>query len=875
MKKKYFIITLLALAFPQLCNAATTGKLSGIIVDQATNDPLPGVTVLVVGTGLQAITGPKGNYFVLNVPAGVYEVEARMIGYVPIRTSSVGVSTDLTTRVDFHLETTILDYRNPVVITATKPLIRTDLTSAGETITLEELRVLQATDLSDLILLQTGVVRDAHGSLHVRGGRNDEISYYIDGAPMQDPLLGGLGSHIQMDSIEELVINRGGFDAEYGAAMSGVVNVVTREGSQKLSGRFRAVATREFQYNVQTGSYDRRLFGQGGRVEGFLSGTLPKSSNRGSFALSAQRMVDGLYIPHHSRTITTAAANLVYRPHSLVKVKLNGHMAKRQQRLYDHRNQYGISYDFNLDGLPERHDNSNMINLSVTHTLSPKTFYTARVYRYVTDSKLAPTMLFNRYWTEWPGYATDADNRYNGTIYETNLLRSSSYENLPFTTGSDFYPLYRSTRSTYYGFRMDLNSQVNSFNQVRAGLEMQWYRLRWDEKSFLEATPSGQHYSANPVEGAIFLQDKIELSRFIVNAGARLDYFDTGQRFFLNLPNGRSEIRNSPTKTRISPRVGISYRLTSRALLRANYGYFYQAPEFRFAFENLQNGPGAENEPIGNPSLEPQKTVAYETGVEYALSERWRAVATFSVKSISNLTAATQVQYPGGSYTLFSNADYGSVSSFEFSLKRSLSGLVSGSINYTYAIAEGSASEARNTVSLLKRTTPAAVIGTGRVAFPLAFDQRHTVSTILTILTPPKWKTRFIGPIFRDISLTAIIYWGSGLPYTPTNSIGERIFSTPNSARLPAWMNVDLQARKRFGVGKRTVGFVAEARNVFNRRNVIGVYSNTGSPSDDGYTQENFEHQSPTFVQLRRLLSLDPQHFSPPREIRIGLETDF
>ena len=103
--------------------------------------------------------------------------------------------------------------------------------------------------------------------MHIRGGRGNEISYYIDGASLEDPLLGGMGTHIQLDSVAELVINRGGFNAQYGEAMSGVVNVVTREGSGPLSGTLRGVTTLQSQYNLEAGSYDNT---SGGNIKWFF-----------------------------------------------------------------------------------------------------------------------------------------------------------------------------------------------------------------------------------------------------------------------------------------------------------------------------------------------------------------------------------------------------------------------------------------------------------------------------------------------------------------------------------------------------------------------------------------------------------------------------
>lgn len=868
MKRIALLLVLCTGLVPCAAHAATSGKVTGFIRDGATTDPLAGVTIRLAGTELRAISGLNGEYYILNVPVGTYRVEVQMIGYLPVRTQELTVNSDRTTRIDFELETTILDLAEPVTIIAPRTSIRSDLTASSEVIVPREIESLPVTDLSDLIFLQNGVVRDADGDLHVRGGRGNEISYYVDGATLEDPLLGGMGTHIQLDSVEELVVNRGGFNAQYGEAMSGVVNIVTREGSGPLSGTFRAATSLQSRYDLAAGSYGGTSAGRGGRLEGIVSGALPWLGDRGGYFLSGQVLSDGHHIPHNSRSLFTVAGNLVFKPYPLMKLKLSGHYYGQRHLQYDHRNQNGLSYDFNPDGLPEREARSQAINLSVSQNISPRFFYTARFYRYFTNSTLFPTMLTDaRYWTQWPGYSVNSRGEYNGSIYESTQLPSDRFEGLPFTDTGDFYPLFRDTRATYYGVRADLSGQLTYWSQIRAGAEAQWYRLDWDERSFLQAAPHGQRYSVNPVEGALYFQNKFELSRLIVDAGLRVDYLDTSQQFFVDLPTGQAEQRDNSTKIRLSPRLGVSHSFTPRSLLRFNYGYFYQPPEFRLAYANLRRDFRGDFPRLGNPDLSPQKTVAYEFGLEHMLTGDVRIGFTASYKTISNLTSTAQVQYPGGMYYIFNNADFGSVRSFELIVKRDVSRVVSGSFNYAYSIARGSASSPQEHAEQ--------AVSAERGYFPLAFDQRHTVKAVVNVLAPETVQRRVLGVPLSGWGLSLIGYFGSGLPYTPTNTLRERDAAARNQARLPAFVNLDLRLRKRFKAGGFTYTLFSEVRNAFDRRNVVSVYANTGRPGDDGYTLESFTGRSEEFVRLRRLLSLDPQQYAPPREIRLGFEIGF
>lgn len=867
MKRIVFLLILCLGLAPFTAYAVTSGKVTGFVRDAATGDPLAGVTIRIEGTELRAISGLNGEYFILNVPVGTYRVEVQMIGYLPVRTQELTVSSDRSTRIDFELETTVLDLAEPVTITAPRTSTRSDLTASSELIVPREIESLPVTDLADLIFLQNGVVRDAEGDLHVRGGRGNEISYYVDGASLEDPLLGGMGTHIQLDSVAELVINRGGFNAQYGEAMSGVVNIVTREGSGPLSGTLRGATTFQSRYDLESGGYEGTSPGRGGRLEGTLSGALPRFGDRGGYFLSGQVLSDGHHIPHNSRSLATVAGNLVFKPYPLMKLKLSGHYFSQRHLQYDHRNQNGVSYDFNPDGLPERQAGSHAFNLSVSQNISPRLFYTARFYRYATSSTLFPSMLTDTYWSEWPGYSEDDLGIYNGSIYESTQLPSDRFEGLPFTEGSDFFPLYRDTRTTYYGARADLSGQITYWSQVRAGVEAQWYRLDWNERSFLQAVPQGQRFIVSPVEGALYFQNRLELSRLIVDAGLRVDYLDTSQRFFVSLPSGQAEKRDNSTKIRLSPRLGVSHSFTPRSLLRFNYGYFYQPPEFRLAYANLRRDLSGDSPRLGNPDLAPQKTVAYEFGLEHMLPGEIRIGLTASYKTISNLTSTAQVQYPGGMYYIFNNADFGSVRSVEFILKRDVSRVLSGSLNYTYSVARGSASSPQEHA---EQANPSE-----RGYFPLAFDQRHTVKAVVNLLAPETVQGRVLGIPLRGWGVSLVGYYGSGLPYTPTNTLREQTATAPNQARLPAFVNLDLRLRKRMKAGRFTYTLFSEVRNVFDRRNVVSVYANTGRPGDDGYTLESFAGRSQEFVRLRRLLSLDPQHYAPPREIRLGFEIGF
>ncbi len=219
--------------FVSLALAGTTGKIAGKVVDAATGEPLPGVNVIIEHTTLGAATDKDGEYFIINVPPGLYNVVARMIGYVPERYERVRVRVDLTTELNFRLRQTVVKVNKAVVVTAER-VIQKDLTSSQVSVGSDQIQAMPVRSVAEILDLQAGVVRDAAGDLHIRGGRTNEIVYMVDGVQVINPLNRRSGIRVDDQAIEELKVITGTFNAEYGQALSGVVNIVTKKGTNRF-----------------------------------------------------------------------------------------------------------------------------------------------------------------------------------------------------------------------------------------------------------------------------------------------------------------------------------------------------------------------------------------------------------------------------------------------------------------------------------------------------------------------------------------------------------------------------------------------------------------------------------------------------------------
>jgi len=223
----------------QISLAGTTGKLAGKVTSKDTGEPLIGANVMINGTPLGAATDLTGNYYILQIPPGSHSVRFSMIGYQTMVFNDVRIKVDLTTTIDGAMATSAVGMEE-VIVQAERAMIQTDVTYSQSNISGDEVDMLPVEEFEDVLALQAGVVVSG-GEIHVRGGRGGEISYMIDGISVTDPYNSGMAVEIENNAIQELQFISGTFNAEYGQAMSGIVNIITKDGDySRFSGNLSA-----------------------------------------------------------------------------------------------------------------------------------------------------------------------------------------------------------------------------------------------------------------------------------------------------------------------------------------------------------------------------------------------------------------------------------------------------------------------------------------------------------------------------------------------------------------------------------------------------------------------------------------------------------
>lgn len=219
------ILLICLLLIPAQITASTTGKISGQITDEAGN-PLPGVNIVVEGSMLGAATDENGYYAILNVTPGTYVLAVSMIGYERVSVRNVSVTMGLTTMIDVRLRTQAVGM-SEVVVVAEMPVVVRDISNSQLNISSEKIEALPVNEVTDVIGLQAG----AQG-LTIRGGSSRQTSFIVDGIVMNDERSNVPYSSVSLSTVKEVQVQTGGFNAEYGNIRSGVINIVTSEGSK-------------------------------------------------------------------------------------------------------------------------------------------------------------------------------------------------------------------------------------------------------------------------------------------------------------------------------------------------------------------------------------------------------------------------------------------------------------------------------------------------------------------------------------------------------------------------------------------------------------------------------------------------------------------
>ncbi|MCC6349806.1 MAG: TonB-dependent receptor [Candidatus Eisenbacteria bacterium] len=877
-----FAATLALACFATTALAGTTGKIAGVITNEK-KEPLTGVNVIVIGQHLGGMSDDQGRFTIINVPAGVFDVKAAVLGYAPTTIQGVEVNADATTRLDIALKEQAVAIEG-VVVSARRPIIETNRTSNIATVSRQKLESLPVQELQDIVNLQAGVVDG-----HFRGGRVGEVQYQVDGVSVNNAYDNKSTLRLDRSILEEVQVISGTFDAEYGQAMSGVVNAVLRRGGEK------------FHWDAEVYSGQPVYAGSAGRI--VAPGLRPASQlsfqasadgptflPHTTYLLSARRFLDDGWIRGERRFVPTDT--IFHRPYAGSSVdsvrRADPHGDGGEVALGTSREWSGVvklsnssirnvalhwqgilnvtdtrqanwAYRLDPDGLRKQHTLSLVQGMDLTHTLTANRFYTLSVRQNYKD--------YSDY-----AYESVWDPRYDaaGAPFALN----SEYEDGALIGGVDLGRFVQRTNGVV--LKGSFVDQVTKERQLKIGGEFQAPHVRFGAPGYLSFFADSLNaaqtihrvvdYSPRfpgvieyrPFLGAAFAQEEIEWRDLTLRAGARVDYFDARASLPSDLANPANSITGVPQshprrvtpKVSVSPRIGVSFPISDGASLFFAYGHFSQFPGIGDVFTNAdyrQLSDLQATSPIvtmGNPDIRPERTVQYQFGWKQAVNENLGVDVTAFYKDIRDLLGTKILEtYNGARYAQLSNVDFGSVTGVTVTLTRRALGPLSATLDYTWQSAQGNSSDPNETadrVAAGEDAEPRSV--------PFNWDQRHTLN-LTTVLSKP-----------GDYSLSAILRVQSGQPYTPVLSAGFSGGLETNSGRKPVSMLADLRGEKSMSLFGTRVRWFGRVFNLFDTRFFNGfVFTSSGDPY---YTR---------FPVKDKATLDDPTRFYGPRRVEVGL----
>jgi len=880
---------LIAVLFFTVFIYGSNGKLVGTVVQKSDNSPAVGVNIILVDTYLGAASDEQGKFVVLNIPPGTYSVRADAIGFAPVIIKNIRITTSQTTEINIGLDESVVEGQE-VTVLAERPLVQKDLTASQRVTTAKEIEDMPVESFLGVLTTHAGVNQSASGALHVRGGRSNEVGYYIGGVSVSNPFFtNSLAVGLSNKALEEMKLVSGAFNAEYGNAMSGVVNVKVKDGGKNYDGSF-SYYTGDYNSNEDDifPNISNQSLTANRTMDAFMSGpVIPSLGDKLTFNISArtnqsdgylygirehspsdfayfppsgnwyiQMSGDSSYVPMNPSESNNFLSKFTLRLSPRIKISAQSIMSKSQSKSYSH------IYKYNPDGISTGYTANNNHSLQINHSLSARSFYEGNIFISDTDYK--------NYL-----YADTLDARYVNTDYINTEPTSATF----LFGGTQMGHTYRQSKSV--GGKFDFTSQISSNHEIKTGFSFRndnlvernlqvLYDQNYDEPTVLKENNSPYHifYDKDAVQYSAYIQDKMEYSSMIMNVGVRYDAFIPNDSTIANLLYPEADEKEAKTKTMVSPRVGVSLPITDKGIFHFSYGHFYQMPTLRNLYRESYFGAGL-SPTVGNPDLKPEKTVLYEFGFQQQFGNMIGMDINLFYKDIRELLALQSIRYNSpnygpSNYSIYLNKDYGSARGLTLSLTKRYDPVSRTSlwVDYTYQKSEGnSVNSGAFYFSALSG------IEEEKLIVPLSWDQSHLLNTTLIVGDPSKTTLGLIGKI------------STGWPYTP--SIPNANFvPKPNSGRKPIQKNVDAKLETRVSVRGYRVGLFIRVYNLFDLRNERYVFDDTGTAK---YTYEYRSNQeSEQLIENYGMPGLHtwedyvtrPNYYSSPRSFKLGLSLD-
>ena len=941
---KIFTNVLVALSLLILSSSAFAqtgvGKISGKALDTDTREPLIGANIILLNTNLGAAADIDGNYFILNITPGTYDVRVSYVGYAPKTIQGVRIVANITYELNVDLST---DFTLPEIVVEDKKFFEAKSTNTVKVLDSDQIARLPVKGVTNIVGLQSGVVIqegsggvDGNATINVRGGRGSEVLFIIDGVPQTNVFNGANRSQISDDAIEQVSFQVGGYEAKYGQAQSGIVNITTKSGQANynvFADVIKSEATDDYGYNQYTLNISGPIIPGNGNHTIFLSGERgwfldgdPSAIDRtfesiGKTVKAREEMSSGIW-RFTGRTTHNVGD---------FRINLGANVNFRDYRSYIH-----IYAKNNAQFNPGREQRNYSFSARISQTISPTSFWNLNVG--------VKRDQFNEF---DPHFRDDlfayGDSATFANLFGVSLTRDGQRiqkdENNVFFAFGRINNRYQRQENDQLNVDATFTSQIdNHLFEIGAGANTNIIRnyvigpvsiagqsdtLTIEEKFEIEQptvfgyditgttkTSSGDEFEPKkPFFAYAYLQDRFELEDLVLNIGLRVDYFDTrtdvlkdpilidGNPVLLPFAGGSDPNNFDPgdfvekeAELEFSPRIGLGFPVTETTVFHAQYGRFIQIPQLTDLYTSrfdLEQFISFDPQYVQDGSIISEETIQYEVGFRQLLGSNAAMNITLfykNIKGLVNRQLSFFQRVPGGEQRTYihpANSDFGTSKGLAFSLDVTRLSYFNFSLQYTFAVAEGTGSSTSSSQTAVFRNFNNEA---PKVIAPLDFDQRHTGVATINFYVPEGE----LG-ILEMTGLNALFSFASGRPYTPLDFFdilssrqgGSNTTGYVNSRNAPGTFRLDIKVEKSFSAGGLLVTPYLWIQNLLGSENVTAVWRSTGDPHTTGFLN-TAEGQAAiesalnpeSFKQDYESLERDPVNFGIPLLIRLGLKVN-
>lgn len=577
------LLVVCGVLLPATARAQAAASLKGVMTDKDTGGPLPFGNVVILNTKFGAMTREDGSYFIPNVPVGIYQVQASYMGYTSRTIDQVRIEAGRINELDIAMKSTVAVETQEIVVTGERALVEVDVTSTQRTVTAAEIASSAVTTVGDVLVQQTGVTIE-DDEIHIRGGRSDETQYRIDGVVVKDLISGKSGGgDLHASSVSEINVITGGYNAEFGDALSGVIDIKTREGSDEYknytewkSDHYPVLG--QIYKNFSRDEFNARSEGPNPLTEKLLPSLGWNPPGSMTYFLNLNGVFTDTHLPGRASRDRNAARNDPDNPERTLyseyenslfgadyaygsefwsprlsndwglfgkltwklgsKDKLNFTMNKSLsidhgfdeppivRRDVTEETNYPWEWSQRLDHYYTYTKDTSIFSLTWNRLWSRNTSTQARMSRYVRNQRQS---VFGRLWYGEEGYEPDddfalpnCDEGVDGPCDQPFFIDSGD--------ASRWHDRYVASNTTAF----DLTRKIGKHHTLKGGWENSFQNVQYIDIRFPWVSDpnnlGGSHdlYDVNPAVGAMFLQNQFDFEGFIGNIGMRLDYWFPG-----------------------------------------------------------------------------------------------------------------------------------------------------------------------------------------------------------------------------------------------------------------------------------------------------------------------------------------------------------